>query len=391
MSPRVKTFVPLLVGACLCVACGDDSGGEGTGGTTASVGSSGTGHAGGGAGDTTAAGDTVGTGTATSTGSGDGPSSSDSGTGAGSGSGGSGSSTTAGSQTSTGTGGSSSASGGGDPGNDNPDGHPTNGRLFYASDFETEIASQVVADPADLEMVWGADFGRDASGGWRAIPRPTGWEDNRGWNTSAGSIVPVDGARRVFFAFTIAASPSFVDELMLGSPRLGFKFLDVRQYLPDGSDVDGGNGLTRYLSFLAEPDDAPGQLKFSATAGGAGTFFHDDRVHLQPDWGALLPNGFTWVCFVLDEENTRMDLYLKRPGDAAVTKFLERDASDIVSNPPDPDEVLESNGRGFAVGERTVAGYWDAPGGIAGFAESADHWITLDDLSVADYWVGPPF
>jgi hypothetical protein len=253
------------------------------------------------------------------------------------------------------------------------------------------VQGQVVEDQADLDMVWGADFGRDASGGWRAIPRPTGWEDNRGWNTSAGPIVPVDVARRVFFSFTITASPSFVDELMLGSPRLGFKFLDVRQYLPDGTDVDGGNGLTRYVSFLGAPDDAPGQLKFSATAGGAGSFYHADSRNQQPDWSTLLANGFTWVCFAIDEQNTRIDIYMKRPSDAGVTKILERNADDVISDPPDPAEVLESNGRGFAVGERTIAGYWDAPGGISGFTESAAHWITLDDLSVADYWVGPPF
>jgi hypothetical protein len=299
-------------------------------------------------------------------------------------------STGAGATTSSTTG-SGGGSGGHSAGNDNPDGHPTAGQLFYESDFETEVPGQVVEQLSDLDMVWGENYGRDDSGGWRAIPRPTVWEDNRGWNTTGDEIVPIDVARRAFFAFTITASPSFVNELMLGSPRLGFKFLDVRQYLPSGTDIDGNNGHTRYVSFFGVPDDAPGQLKFTATPGGAGSFYHDDSVNQQPDWGTLLPNGFTWVCLLVDEENARMAVYMKRPNDPGVTKVLERDATVVLSNPPDPDEFFESNGRGFAVGERTIGGYWDAPGGISGFTESPDHWITLDDLKVSDYWIGPPF
>jgi hypothetical protein len=266
--------------------------------------------------------------------------------------------------------------GGGGGSNNNPDGFPTTGNLWMSRDYETEITSQVQPSPPSSSCTWGSTFGRSSSGGWRTTCIQATGEDSTGWLYNNPGIGAVDDWRTVFYSFTMKLSTSFVNTLRnLTNP---LKFLDARQYLADGSGPDSVNFRTRWVNYLV--GDGSGRLKFSLTVGGAGGFFFDDGVNINPDLATFIDNEFVWFCMMQSEENLLTAIYMKRQGDSGVTKMIQRDSSVGA-----PTESYQSNGRGFVVGERTFCGYWE----FADYLGNGTEHAFLDDFVVADYWTGP--
>jgi hypothetical protein len=361
-SPAAPRACAILAALLALPACGSDAGSQDAS-PTASTASS---NAGGGTpGGTAGTGGDTSTGTHTSTGS------------------------SQGGNGSTGTGGTSNC-------DNNPDGYPTSGDLFYANDYETNTLNGMWEAPL-VELAWGANFGHDGSGAFRAVPQPfpstsgdSPNEDHAGWGISEQQT-PVDACRRVFISYLLYLSQDLLDDI--ADPpaaqgrafwQAGNKIVDISQYNANGQGTDDENGFRYVLKLRRNNLDDSGRVQFSHLAGGAGIEYFDDGTNDNPDWRTLA-DQWVWVMHVLDEENTEMRTYVKRATDCPVQRALVRDGT---FQGPDAGDFLQSHGRGFRVADMPLWGYWDD---IVNATISDTKYVAIDRVRVSDHWIAPPF
>jgi hypothetical protein len=263
-------------------------------------------------------------------------------------------------------------------GNDNPDGFPTSGNTYYATDFNTEVEG-AVADVSGTVETWGSSFGRGGSGAWRIRPIGESWSEQLAGVAYAPPpsypLCAVDEFQRFFMSFTLFIHQRMIDDVWTGAPGK-MKFLDVRLW-----DAAGTGGTTdsngRWVTFLSVVD---GQLKFGLAAGGAGTSYYGS----QTGFSAAVAAGFVWFCIMYDEGVSPSApiaaVYQKNAGDPGVTKIVERDSSIVFGA-----EQYISIGRGFRICEVGALYDWEKT-----WTSHADQYWVMDDLSFTDYWVGPP-
>jgi hypothetical protein len=285
------------------------------------------------------------------------------------------------------------------PTENNPDGYPTEGTVFYENDYETDTLLGMWEAP-QIELDYGDAFGWDGSGAFRAIPQPfpsddgeSPNEDNAGWGLGGDDPTPPDTCRRLFVSYMLYVSQDLIDDIAAPPepPEMGRRFwqagnklLDLPQWNESGVGVDEENGFRYVIKFRRNNLDDSGRVQFSHLAGGAGHEYFDDGENTNPDWREL-GDRWVWVMHVLDEPNTEIRTYLKLEGDDAVRRALVRDET---FRGTDDYDWLQSHGRGFAFPTRSFWGYWDD---IVNAEVSDSSFVAIDRVRASDFWIDPPF
>lgn len=277
----------------------------------------------------------------------------------------------------------------GGSGLDNPDGLAAATQIFYTRDFDSQADADVLAS-AVVTMSYQATGGYQGSGAWRALPQPISAaanEDNVGW--TGGAPVAVDQARRVVYSYLLYISDDLMQDIVTapdpGSGNWfwnhGNKIIDVLQWNASGTAADEVNGNTRYVIKVRRNGPPGSPVRFSHLNGGAGNEYFSDGVNPNPNLATMTDEWF-WVAHALDEQARTITTYVKRQGDAGVTRCLVRDSTvDLGTG------ALASDGRGFVAG-RNVWGYWDD---IIDASASSTKYVAIDRLRIADGWIAPPF
>lgn len=286
----------------------------------------------------------------------------------------------------------------------NPQGYANASVTYRAEDFDTEDASDFVADASDnlTTWTWSATGGWDNSPYWKVelgLPTvPLGGENQQGkgtkWWPAAGLVA--DECDKFFVSFMAKFSTQYLNVAFNNAPQLNkSKIIDIHGFNAGGTTSDSATRQLLQMN-VVNPAEAnsfgpsgythPAGVYLALTNGGAGGRWSADGTNTPTD---LRNYADTWlwigVMFDCSAGGQRSILYTKAQSEALRTSVIRTATSECSSA-----GTYEFNGRGWSsppTYNSFLMAYWQ---------ENRVVWDPLPNVQIGrirsgNGWITPPF